>query len=116
MSAQRIEDPRRRPAPRARTALAVALAADVLQWVLVPLMAGGIASPLNDVVDVAVAITMIVLVGWNWAFLPTFLAELVPVMDLVPTWTIAVWLATRGRKPEPEPETPREPSSAEIVE
>lgn len=112
MSAQRIEEARRRPAPRARIALVVALVADVLQWVLVPLVIGGIASPVNNVIDVGVAIAMIVLVGWHWAFLPAFIAELVPVVDLVPTWTIAVWLATRGRKPEPG----REPSSAEIVE
>lgn len=116
MSAQRIEDPKRRPAPRARTALAVALIVDVVQWVLVPLTVGGIASPVNNIIDVGVAFAMIVLVGWHWAFLPTFIAELVPVVDLVPTWTIAVWLATRGGKGEPELETPREPSSAEIVE
>ena len=112
MSAQRIADPSRRPASRARVALAVALAADVAQWVLVPLVVGGFTSPLNNAIDIGVAVTMIVLVGWNWAFLPTFLAELIPVVDLVPTWTIAVWLATRGRKTVPE----REPSSAEIVE
>lgn len=116
MSAQRIEDVRRRPAPRARIALLVALVADVLQWVLVPLVIGGIASPVNNVIDVCVAIAMIVLVGWHWAFLPTFIAELVPVVDLVPTWTIAVWLATRGRKPGPEGKPDREPSSAEIIE
>ncbi len=112
MSAQRIADPGRRPAPRARVALVVALAADVAQWVLVPLVLGGFASPVNDAIDIGVAVAMIVLVGWNWVFLPTFLAELIPVVDLVPTWTIAVWLATRGRKSVPE----REPSSAEIVE
>ena len=103
MSAQNLIDDRRRPAPRARMALAIALAADVAQWVLLPLVLGGAASPVNDVIDVGVAIAMIVLVGWNWAFLPTFLAELIPVVDLVPTWTIAVWLATRGRKLEPGP-------------
>ena len=112
MSAQRIEDPRRRPAPRARMALLVALAADVVQWMLVPLVVGGFASPINNAIDIGVAVAMIVLVGWNWAFLPTFLAELIPVVDLVPTWTIAVWLDTRGRKAGPE----RGPSSAEVVE
>ena len=112
MSAQRITDRMRRPAPRARLALAVALAADVTQWVLVPLVLGGFTSPVNNAIDIGVAVAMIVLVGWNWAFLPTFLAELIPVVDLVPTWTIAVWLATRGRKTGPE----RETSSAEIVE
>jgi len=37
------------------------------------------------------------LVGFHWAFLPTFIAELLPFVDLVPSWTLAVWLATRTR-------------------
>jgi hypothetical protein len=44
-----------------------------------------------------VAAVLVALVGWHWAFLPSFVAELVPGLDLVPTWTVAVWLATRGR-------------------
>jgi hypothetical protein len=30
------------------------------------------------------------LLGWHWEFLPSFLAKLVPGVDLVPFWTIAV--------------------------
>lgn len=30
------------------------------------------------------------LVGWHWEFLPSFLAKLVPGVDLVPFWTMAV--------------------------
>jgi len=33
---------------------------------------------------------MINLLGWHWEFLPSFLAKLVPGVDLVPFWTIAV--------------------------
>jgi hypothetical protein len=40
---------------------------------------------------------MILLVGWHWAFLPAFLSEMVPVFDLVPTWTAAVFFATRSQ-------------------
>jgi hypothetical protein len=54
-------------------------------------------TPLNDAIDVVTAIAMVALVGWHWAFLPTFVAELVPFVDLVPTWTLAVFLATRDR-------------------
>jgi len=53
--------------------------------------------PFVDVIDVATAVAMVALVGWHWAFLPTFLAEAVPFVDLVPTWTLAVVIATRGR-------------------
>ena len=33
---------------------------------------------------------MIHLLGWHWEFLPSFLAKLVPGVDLVPFWTLAV--------------------------
>ena len=74
----------------------MAIGADAVQWVLWPLMAAGAASPVNDVLDVAVGAILIRLLGWHWAFLPAFLAELVPGVDLVPTWTAAVFLATRS--------------------
>jgi hypothetical protein len=86
-----------------RTARVVALAADLLQVVLLPAFFPGAASPANDVVDVAVAIVLLRLLGWHWAFLPAFLAEAVPVVDLAPTWTAAVFLATRGRGVVPVP-------------
>ena len=37
------------------------------------------------------------LVGWHWAFLPAFIAEFTPGLDLVPSWTLAVVIATRHR-------------------
>jgi hypothetical protein len=83
-------------AEQVRTARVVAAAADLLQVVLMPAFFPGAASPANDVIDVAVALVLLRLVGWHWAFLPAFLAESVPVLDLVPTWTAAVLLATRG--------------------
>jgi hypothetical protein len=85
------------PAGRVRAARALALVVDLGQIVLLPAFFPALASPVADVVDVASAAVLILLVGWHWAFLPTFLVELVPVVDLVPTWTAAVFLATRGR-------------------
>lgn len=79
-----------------RWAWVVAIGADAVQWLLWPLMAAGAASPINDVLDVVVGAVLIRLLGWHWAFLPAFLAELVPGVDLVPTWTAAVFLATRS--------------------
>ena len=32
----------------------------------------------------------LMLLGWQWEFLPSFFAKLVPVVDLVPFWTMAV--------------------------
>ena len=87
--------PPRTPARPVRTARILAVAADVLQIVFFPAFAGGWISPLNNALDVVVAVIMVRLVGWHVAFLPTFVAELVPAVDLFPTWTAAVWFATR---------------------
>jgi len=90
-----LMDDRRRRA----LALVLALVADGIQWVAFPVFLGGAASPFDLVLEIAVAIGMTVLVGWHWAFLPTFIAELVPLVELVPSWTLAWWIATRGRPP-----------------
>ena len=87
-----------RPSPssgRIRAARLIAIAADALQIAILPAFAGGVLSIVNDALDVVVAILMVGLVGWHFAFLPSFVAELVPGLDLVPTWTLAVWFATR---------------------
>jgi hypothetical protein len=76
----------------------VAAVADVLQLALLPAFGGGIFSAFDVVLDVAVGILLTVLLGWHLAFLPTFIVELVPGVDLVPTWLAAVWIATRGRR------------------
>ncbi len=85
-----------------RTALAIAVMADALQIGLFPLFGEGAFSPLNDALDFAVAWLMIRLLGWHWAFVPSFIAELVPGLDLVPTWTLAVLMVTRNFAPVSE--------------
>jgi hypothetical protein len=95
-------EPERAPRrPLVRMAWVVALATDAIQWILWPLLAEGVLSPFNDVLDVVVAAVLIRLLGWHWAFLPAFLAEIIPGVDLVPTWTAAVFLATRGTRVPP---------------
>jgi len=76
--------------------------ADALQIVIFPAFLPGILSPLNDVLDVVVAIVMVILVGWHIAFIPTFVAEVIPGVGLFPTWTIAVLFVTRKRKSKVE--------------
>ena len=89
-----------RPMTRGRvfTARAIAIAADLLQIAVFPAFSEGVASPLAAALDVAVAGLLSFLVGWHWAFLPSFAAELVPFVDLVPTWTAAVLIVTRPSK------------------
>ncbi|HMK30055.1 MAG TPA: hypothetical protein VK473_10255 [Terriglobales bacterium] len=81
--------------PRHRLAWLVAIAADCLQIAALPLFAAGAISPADDLLDLVVAFVLIRLLGWHWAFLPSLLAELVPRMDLFPTWTAAVYFVTR---------------------
>jgi len=85
--------------PRQRAALLVALAADTVQWILLPFFLPGLASIWDTALDVVVAIVVMRLVGWHWAFLPAGVAELVPGVSLFPSWTGAVWFATRKMRP-----------------
>src|ERR1700681_3282547 len=68
----------------------VAIIADVLQIVVFPLFVEGVASPVEDILDFAIGAVVVHLLGWHWEFLPSFLAKLVPGVDLVPFWTMAV--------------------------
>src|SRR2546422_10567627 len=78
------------PRTRFRAAMILAMAADALQIFVFPLFAEGALSPADDALDIAVAAVLVHLLGWHWEFLPAFAAELVPGVDLVPFWTIAV--------------------------
>jgi hypothetical protein len=75
---------------RFQAAMVLAIAADALQIFVFPLFAEGAFSPADDVLDLAVAVGLARLLGWHWEFLPAFAAELVPGVDLVPFWTLAV--------------------------
>jgi hypothetical protein len=77
----------------------LAMAADALQLFVLPLFAEGALSPADDVLDLAVAVIFVRLVGWHWEFLPAFAAELIPGVDLVPFWTFAVVNVYRKWKP-----------------
>jgi hypothetical protein len=76
--------------PQFRAAMILALIADAVQLIIFPVFIEGGVSPADDVLDFGVAALMIHLLGWHWEFLPSFLGKLVPGVDLVPLWTIAV--------------------------
>jgi hypothetical protein len=84
--------------PRMRTALVLAIVADVLQMVVFPLVGEGFVSPVDDIVDVCVAGILTSLLGWHWEFLPSFMGKLLPGVDLVPLWTLAVGNVYRKSK------------------
>lgn len=76
--------------PRLRLAMILAIVIDVLQMLVFPLFVEGAMAPADDVVDLCTGAAMVALLGWHWEFLPSFGAKLVPGVDLVPLWTLAV--------------------------
>ena len=70
--------------------MVLAIVADALQIVVFPLFVEGALSPADDLLDFGIAAVLVHLLGWHWEFLPAFLAKLVPGVDLVPFWTMAV--------------------------
>jgi hypothetical protein len=92
-----VSGPRALAPWRIWTARGIAVAADAIQLGFIPAFGPGAASPLEDALDVGVAIALTLLVGWHWSFLPAIALELIPGVDLMPTWTGAALLATRGR-------------------
>lgn len=78
------------PGPQFRTAMVVAIIADALQLGLFSIFIEGALSPADDLLDLGVGAIMVRLLGWHWEFLPSFFAKLVPGVDLVPLWTMAV--------------------------
>jgi hypothetical protein len=100
-----------RPPTRSRVWLAYSIAAavDVLQLALGP--AGWTFA--DEALDVAATIALSAMLGFHPAFLPTFVIELLPIVDWFPTWTgcVALVIALRRRNqpvrtPPPSPRGP----------
>lgn len=101
--------------PEHRMAWAIAIIADTLQIAAFPFFAEGGISPLDTGLDLAVAVILTKLLGWHWAFLPTFTAELVPGLDLVPTWTAAVFYVTFRQIAANEPAKIQQEDGSEVL-
>jgi hypothetical protein len=86
-------------------ALAVALFADGLQLLLGPLGWAFI----DQAIDAVAMILTVWILGFHILLLPTFVAELVPVLDDLPTWTacVAAVIALRKREQKPPPLPPK---------
>jgi hypothetical protein len=78
------------PGSRFRAAMILAVVADALQIIVFPVFVAGAVSPADDILDLGIGALMVHLLGWHWEFLPSFLAKLIPGVDLVPFWTMAV--------------------------
>ena len=94
--AQRFFQPRPLTPWRARTALGVAAATDILQMALGPF---GWAFA-DEVLDVIAAVILTSVLGFHPLLLPTFIVEFLPVADLLPTWIGCVALVLTLRRRE----------------
>ena len=77
-------------------ALAAAVVADGVQLLLGPLgWAFG-----DQLIDVAAMLLVSGLIGFHWLLLPSFVLELIPAVDELPTWTAcaAAVIALRRRR------------------
>jgi hypothetical protein len=92
-----LDSPPKTRFPEHRLAWLVAIAADAIQIVGLPFFVEGALSPANTILDVIVAAILTRLLGWHWAFLPGLIGELIPGLDLFPTWTAAVFYVTSRR-------------------
>ena len=95
-------------------ALAIAVAADGLQLVLGPLGWEGA----DQVIDVVAMVLVSRLIGFHILLLPTFVVELVPVLDDLPTWTActAAVIAWRKREQQPPPSPPPAPPDKPVID
>ena len=76
--------------PRLRIAMIAAIVADVLQLAVFPFVIEGAASPADDILDLCAGGLLTFLLGWHWEFLPSFAAKLIPGVEFIPLWTLAV--------------------------
>lgn len=78
------------PAKRKKIALAVAAVADVVQLVFMPIFIEGAASPFEDALDIVIAVVLVAVLGFHVRLVLAFATELIPGVDLFPTWTAVV--------------------------
>jgi hypothetical protein len=91
--------------------LAVAIAADSLQFVLGPL--GWTLA--DQVIDAAAMVLTMWILGFHILLLPTFVVELAPVIEDLPTWTACVTAVIALRKRGQPAAPPQRPSDGNRI-
>ena len=82
---------------RIAAAYAVAVATDALQLVLGPFGWAGA----DEVLDGIAMVASTAILGFHPLLLPTFVLELVPLADMLPSWTVSVALVIAMRRKAP---------------
>ena len=85
---------------RKLVALLIAGCADLLQGVLLPLVIEGGFSPVEWAIDIATAVALLLTVGFKARLALAFTTELIPGLDLFPTW-VALVLTLPVEEPVP---------------
>jgi len=89
-------------------ACTVAVVADAIQFLLGPLGWAGI----DETIDVVVMALQALTIGFHPLFLPTFVVEFIPGLDMFPTWTACtlavIALRRKQRAHPPAPPHPNE--------
>jgi len=75
---------------RKLVALAVAGTSDVVQMIFSAAFIEGAGSPFELALDAVTAAAILFIVGFHWRLAIALIAELVPGVDLFPTWTAVV--------------------------
>src|SRR5215472_159982 len=85
-------------------ALAVAALADAIQMGLFPAFIEGAISPADDVLDAVTAVLLLIILGFRWRLAFALATELIPGVDLFPTWTaVVVSVPAEPKKPKELP-------------
>ena len=95
---------------RIRTALLIAIAADAIQVLLGPL--GW--TFFDEVIDIIAMLIISWAIGFHPLLLPTFFIELVPVVDMLPAWTLCVARVISLRKKQQQAKP--QPSQGTIID
>ena len=95
---------------RVRTAFVIAVAADIIQFLLGPL---GWAFA-DQIIDVIAMLLTSWVIGFHPLLLPTFLIELVPIVDMLPTWTACVALVVSLRKRQQKADSVQHPPTIDV--
>jgi hypothetical protein len=98
---------------RKRLAVAIAAASDLAQWFFFPAFVEGAASPFEVALDAVTALAILLVVGFQWRLAIALVAELVPGLDMFPTWTAVVLSLTATPPPALPPAPPRQPRDRE---
>src|SRR5207249_1899013 len=85
-------------------AFGIAIIADLIQLPVTAATATGILAVPGEVadfmVDCVVMIATSLCLGFHWLLLPTMFVEVIPGLDMLPTWTGCVALVTKIRRKE----------------